>query len=116
MARLNLNQALSGMPNKVDTSGEMSVNVNAPSGTTVRETPAARCFGGSACKEMFKCRIQIRRHRSKGRMVTLIPIALISNKTRVIDEHVGKYRAMLRAGQQLAPIRVRRWGAGLRLP
>lgn len=43
--------------------------------------------------------------------MTLIPIALI-HKTRVIDEHVGKYRAMLRAGQQLAPIRVRRWGAG----
>ena len=41
----------------------------------------------------------------------LIPIALI-HKTNVVDERVGKYRAMLRAGQPLAPIRVRRWGAG----
>jgi hypothetical protein len=40
----------------------------------------------------------------------LIPIALI-HKTNVVDERVGKYRAMLRDGQQPAPIRVRRWRA-----
>ena len=41
----------------------------------------------------------------------LIPIALI-HKTNVVDERVGKYRAMLHDGKELTPIRVRRWGAG----
>ena len=41
----------------------------------------------------------------------LIQIALI-HKTAVVDERVEKYRAMLRDGLPLPPIRVRRWGAG----
>ena len=40
----------------------------------------------------------------------LIPISAI-HRTSVDDRRVWKYRVMLRAGQELAPIHVRRWGA-----